>query len=411
MSKNKKKFLSVLLAFAMLCSIVSPAWAEVPRSDTGYYALENAERGQKYISSILIGYHSKYAFNTAGETDSAVKDGLKQHTNDLGDYLDKELNDGAGGDYLYLGWDGTNDPNEAITGLRLLKGENDNPPTSYIENGVKWSLVNKKLHVQRLSGKLQYTLETQSVDLNEEAGGDYIFLYYTKDSSFGPPLQTIKFTEKTSIALDNYHDKIVRFGDHEWYDVNAKAGGDYIYLYTMTGFQPVDIPKLSSLLELAEICLESPENYVDTSALQLAHLNGTATLKEWGDDQYYDGSVSMTTQVPSDIAALQKALRELVRVNNVDGNEGDHEGITKPEWPGFDNINQEMWNNWWSDSSQLWKQWADQYDWSDYKEWYDWANKYDWSDLSDWSDKYNWYNWSDKHDGSDLSEWYHFYRK
>ncbi len=305
MSKNKKRLLSVLLALAMLCSIVSPVWAEIPRGVEDYYALEKTSYGRRYMQDILIADD---------------------------------------------------------------KTERKQLPT----------------------------------DLNNGANGDYIFLYYTKDPTYGSPIQAIDANEKAISILDQYHDKIVRFGDHQWYDVNSRAGGDYIYLSAMTGFQPVNIPKLRQLVEAAEECLNDSERYTDVSALQVAYKNAKATLREWGNDKYYDGTLFMTSQVPSDIRILEGVLKELIENNTIggsgggnnDGNTGDNDnndnnvGIEKPEWPDFDNINQEVWNKWLSYTSQWWKDWADQYGWSNLSDWYDWSNKQDWSNLSDW---YNWY--------------------
>ncbi len=399
MSKNKKKFLSVLLAFAMLCSIVSPAWAEVPRSDTGYYALENAERGQVYIESIAMADNVKQRFFEEGDLETWAKQDLQRYLNDLGGYLDKDLNDNAGGNFIYLGWNGTTDPNEAITGLRLLGLDNDEqPPASYEEGGVTWNLQTGAVFVSIIDrGWLgpSYGLawSDSEVDLNDGAGGDYIYLYYTKDPSYGPPIQEIRATEDDTVTLDNYLDKVVRFGDGKWYDVNAGAGGDYIYLYTMTGLQPVDIPELRELTEAAEECLNDSERYTDIRALESAYESGKATLEAWGDDKYYTEDTSMQARVDTNIRALQSALDALSVNDNIGSGNGDNntddsdnnDGITKPEWPGFDNIDQEMWNKWWSYSSQWWKQWSDYYDWSDYA---DWCDKYNWSDLSDWYNLY-----------------------
>ncbi len=229
MSKNKKRFLSVLLAFAMLCSIVSPAWAEVPRSEEGYYALDDAKHGDRYISDITIADDSDNEFRI--DRDGNVIYYFQEAGIADGCYLDKDLNDNAGGHYVFIGWSTTADINNAITGLRLLKWENDEPPVSYDEDGITWNLVQRAVEMRR------------------------------------PFLETYPIIENTNSAID----------------LNAGAGGDYIYLYTMTGLEAANTYKLSELLKQAKECLNNSEHCADISELQAAYDSGNDVLnKQWG---------------------------------------------------------------------------------------------------------------------------------
>ncbi|XP_028980485.2 uncharacterized protein LOC109616528 [Esox lucius] len=74
------------------------------------------------------------------------------------------------------------------------------------------------------------------VDLNEGAGGNYIFLWYKKGSSNPITRLQVTFTDDMQIGLRNagYHqvDK----------DLNAGAGGDYIHLWYYKGTTEYDNP-------------------------------------------------------------------------------------------------------------------------------------------------------------------------
>ena len=137
------------------------------------------------------------------------------------DIVAKELNDGAGGNYIYLGMKRTADAKDAVYDILLT---NDvKKPQSDID-GFK---------------------PVSDIDLNEDAGGEYIYLYEKRTPSIDGelPLQDI------IIGGKNHKDYVFAEGDKqfqaisavnqdgEMQDVNQKAGGDYIYLLKIKEIQ------------------------------------------------------------------------------------------------------------------------------------------------------------------------------
>ncbi|MCX7987156.1 MAG: hypothetical protein N2662_09485 [Bacteroidales bacterium] len=78
------------------------------------------------------------------------------------------------------------------------------------------------------------------VDLNEGAGGKYIYLYYEKKAAFDPSLSITELDVITSccypIIVPPYSWDMCgkSFGSEGWTDLNQGAGGDFIYLVKRT---------------------------------------------------------------------------------------------------------------------------------------------------------------------------------
>ena len=150
------------------------------------------------------------------------------------DIVDKELNEGAGGNYIYLGMKRTADANDAVYDIMLT---NDvKTPKSDI-NGFK---------------------PVSNIDLNEDAGGKYIYLYEkrTPNSEGELPLQDIIVGGKNHKDYDfvngdkQFHAISAVNQDGDMQDINQKAGGDYIYLLKVKEAQliadpdPSDTPRM-----------------------------------------------------------------------------------------------------------------------------------------------------------------------
>ena len=85
--------------------------------------------------------------------------------------MDLDLNKGAGGDYVYVGYSYTANYEDAIKEIRTYHKKN--PPATLTDNrGSEFTLV-------------------QNLDLNKDAGGDYIYLYVTKKSTVSLPIITL----------------------------------------------------------------------------------------------------------------------------------------------------------------------------------------------------------------------------
>ncbi len=61
------------------------------------------------------------------------------------------------------------------------------------------------------------------IDLNEKAGGKYLYLCYTKDPKHNPPTKHIQIIKGKDADAPAGYVKIPT-------DLNASAGGDYLYL-------------------------------------------------------------------------------------------------------------------------------------------------------------------------------------
>ncbi len=193
-----KKILSVILSVLVVLSVL-PLTA----------FLSFAAETPTYIAS--IGISQDGSTGSTGVND--CKSELSGHT-----IIDRDLNDGAGGDYVYMGYKTTTDPSKAITGILFRVGEN--PPDRITDNGKAYFYLVGK-------GETNTASEGGYIDLNAKAGGDYIYMYVTRDPGYGAPLTAITVDENSSktgyeTATNNSGSVI---------DLNQGAGGKYLYLH------------------------------------------------------------------------------------------------------------------------------------------------------------------------------------
>ena len=171
-----------------------------------------------------------------GGTKTEVAAALLPHIKQGWSCIDKDLNDGAGGDYICLLYkkdsygDGFN--YGSITGFYIYSwnGADKTPPDTKTIGGRTYYLVPCAGGADFVAGK---------GDLNEGAGqnSDYIYLYYTRDPfPDGRAITGITFNKIQSGALG-------RNGGTVGYDLNNEAGGDYIYMHvtTATALTPLQI--------------------------------------------------------------------------------------------------------------------------------------------------------------------------
>lgn len=154
-------------------------------------ALSQGAWATDYITDVTI---------VAGKAsrDSKVKEGWTA--------IGKDLNAGAGGDFIYLLYKTSTNKADAITDFYLRTGKN--PPATMDYNGRTYIVPPEGNH-----------------DLNRGAGGDYIYLYYTKES----------FDDEravTSISFNGTPSGAVAKDDSGMAcDLNKGAGGEYIYMH------------------------------------------------------------------------------------------------------------------------------------------------------------------------------------
>ena len=106
--------------------------------------------------------------------------------------IDYDLNKGCGSTthYIYMGYKTTQNPSEAITGIFFRTG--GNPPASATFDGVTAYLLGG-------SGESNPG-ENTYVDLNADAGGSYIYTYVTRDASRAAVLQGLYFNSSNSAS-------------------------------------------------------------------------------------------------------------------------------------------------------------------------------------------------------------------
>lgn len=181
-----KHLLSILLAVLLLA---------VPKS----------AEAQTYIKEIVV---------------ASGKSGVPQRELESRGYTidNHDLNKGCWfSDYVYLGWKTTTDPKEAITNIVVRTGEGEKDEFTFSD------------------GRKYFKAETicGSSDLNKDAGGDYLYLYYTKANPEQGIVTSVDFRGSNanmtnSIALvegTNIKGEAANF--------NRGTGGDNIY-YSIT---------------------------------------------------------------------------------------------------------------------------------------------------------------------------------
>ncbi|MBQ3534329.1 MAG: InlB B-repeat-containing protein, partial [Clostridia bacterium] len=128
--------------------------------------------------------------------------------------MNYDLNADAGGHYIYMGYKTTTDCTKAITGVLFRYGEN--PPESITYKDAKFYL---------LGGSTEPNPgENTHVDLNADAGGAYIYTYVTRDTNFGAPITGFDIIGANGIQSFG---KIYPDDDgHTWYNPCCETGGN-----------------------------------------------------------------------------------------------------------------------------------------------------------------------------------------
>jgi len=155
-----------------------------------------AVAGVSYVKEIYISHHNKEAHAWSGLFAQAP--GIKG--------IQQDLNYDAGGDFIYLGYTTTANPNEAIRGLYLDIAQGKSPADVISVGGVPYYRI--------------------GVDLNYDAGGKYVWLYVSWQAAAGAPIKEleIEVVDKNGPPQGDgwYKDGI---------NLNYDAGGKYVYLW------------------------------------------------------------------------------------------------------------------------------------------------------------------------------------
>ena len=168
---NTSRLLSLVLCICMVLSLI-PAMPMVAEAVTV----------PNYIASIGV-----------SQDGSSGNTGINDCKSELDGHqiIDVDLNDEAGGDYVYMGYKTTTDPTQAITGIVFREGKN--PPNSISYGGATFYLVggSTEANTAKLGGY---------IDLNAKAGGSYIYTYVTRDANYGAPLTAMTVTRSSSYS-------------------------------------------------------------------------------------------------------------------------------------------------------------------------------------------------------------------
>lgn len=130
--------------------------------------------GTNYISEIKC---------AEGSSSTTVKNSLKNAGYTVIDY---DLNKGAGGSYIFMGYKTTTNYDDALKDVRFYSSSND----------IDTSLINIKINGKNVEFKADMT------DLNKGSGGDYIYTCYTKDNLAGPAITGLSFGENVISGMN-----------------------------------------------------------------------------------------------------------------------------------------------------------------------------------------------------------------
>lgn len=156
-NKTISFILTAVMLFSVLCCTPVTASAE-----------ESSNAATTYIKDLII----------VGDPDDNQCKQIKNELEPQGwNFIWYDLNKDSGGDYIYLAYQTTTDPSEAVQDISFTK-KTDKQSGGFDTKYGHYSLV-------PTSGKVF------NGDLNAGAGGNCIYMYYTKSSSFLMPIKSI----------------------------------------------------------------------------------------------------------------------------------------------------------------------------------------------------------------------------
>jgi hypothetical protein len=164
---------------------------------------KNTKNVVEYISELYIGY---------GEKAWEAQNMLYNYDVPKENIVWVDLNNNAGGYWIYLGYKTTTDKSKAITGI----------VADYWQSKKTGDITYNDIKYTNLK-----------VDLNKGVTGRYIYLYYTKDTKAGAPITTIKYqlNGKFQYGDASGFKSVICTTTGNAMDFNYKADGDYVYLW------------------------------------------------------------------------------------------------------------------------------------------------------------------------------------
>ena len=297
--KKAKSIISVLLCAAILLSCApvfnlnlfstqASAASYTKKHEKEYYF----PSGTTFISYIATGYGKKAA-NAKGPL-----------TNSGYTVIDRDLNDGAGGKYIYCGYKTTTDVNISLKDLRISIDRDADTYTAP-ENSSLYTVAG-------VSPTSQNTGDADGiVDLNKDAGGDYLYYFATKDAKAGDPI--LEIIVDNSVNANGYD--TVKYLNSANFNTNADAnkgaGGDDIYTHVKR-LPQVDTTKLRTSMETASNAYAST-TFTDASKAAVKSALDAAKVITDAYDNYRAGTDSYSTVYnQTKIDNAKKAVDEAV---------------------------------------------------------------------------------------------------
>ena len=197
----------MLLATLLLTLIAQTAWAD-----------EDDHDWPEYITDIIL----------VGGTESEANAAKTAHSDYT--FINVNLNSSAGGDYIYLGYKKSKYANVNggyITALYLTTRSAGDCYDNLTFDGVEYTRT-------PCYGGNHFVNEVKG-DLNSNAGGEDIHLYYTKHNFYDDKRVisdiTIWAGKDRDHSTPGGYTKLGFNGGTSEFDLNDDAGGDYVYMY------------------------------------------------------------------------------------------------------------------------------------------------------------------------------------
>lgn len=327
LTKNSKfkKALSILLAFVMsftafafcLPELEAEAISVSGKNTFKYGNYYYYEPGTEFISEIIIQGSSE-----SGDADSWL-------ANNGYEYDITDLNEGAGGNWIYIGWKTSTDINDAAATWMIGRHE-----TASGLNSATYSVTVPGTDIT--STFTGVTNGSYVYDINEDASKcDWTYLYYVDNPQLGLPITSITVSTTDSEA---YHytvtDEAGKASDANAQNNNSRPGGEdsnYPSIYIHFGdYEPwvnvtTEINALQAAIDraltVADASYYTSESY--NKALE-AYYTATGIMNVYTND--YNAGYYSSDEIKAATTALNSAVDALQTTITLDANGGTING-------------------------------------------------------------------------------------
>ncbi len=173
--------------------------------------IDNRPR-ELYVKNLYVGMSDKSEALAKSDVDAIIsrEDAYAPKVT-----LNCDMNKGVHGQFIYIAYTLTANPNEAITDVKLeWWNKESNAGNTYAYNGITYNCIKK--------------------DFNADAGGKYVYIYSTKDRRAGAPLTELGYETNGSYSFGSSSTgwvAITGLTSNDRMDCNKGSGGPYIYLW------------------------------------------------------------------------------------------------------------------------------------------------------------------------------------